>query len=51
VQQVEGEAVAKGIIRYLTTKDPGSGFVEPYPRDTPAGGGGGASACTDPALI
>lgn len=50
VQQVEGEAVAKGIIRFLTTKDAGSGFVEPYPRETPAGGGGGASNCVDPPL-
>ena len=50
VQQVEGEAVAKGIVRFLTTKDAGSGFVEPYPRETPAGGGGGASNCVDPPL-
>jgi len=50
VQQVEGEAVARGIVRFLTTKDAGSGFVEPYPRETPAGGGGGASNCVDPPL-
>lgn len=50
VQQVEGEAVARGIIRYLTTKDPGSGFTIPYPRTEPAGGGGGATNCVDPAL-
>lgn len=50
VQQAEGEAVARGILRYLNTGDPGSGFVEPYPRTSPAGGGGGASNCTDPAL-
>ena len=50
VQQAEGEAVARGILRYLTTQDPGSGFVEPYPRDSPAGPGGDASGCVDPSL-
>jgi N-acetylmuramoyl-L-alanine amidase len=52
VQKVEGEAVARGIIRYLTTKDPGSGFTEPYPRvDPPSGPGGGPGrACRDPQL-
>jgi hypothetical protein len=34
----------------LTTADPGSGFVEPYERTQPAGGGGGLSGCTDPPL-
>jgi N-acetylmuramoyl-L-alanine amidase len=51
VQQVEGEAVARGIVRFLTTKDPGGGFVEPYPRETPAGGGGGTDNCVDPPLM
>jgi N-acetylmuramoyl-L-alanine amidase len=50
VQQVEGEAVARGIVRYLTTKDPGLGYTEPYPRSSPAGSGGGATNCIDPAL-
>ena len=50
VQQAEGEAVAHGISRFLTTEDPGSGFTEPYPRQAPAGGGGGAAGCTDPPL-
>lgn len=50
VQKAEGAAVARGIERYLTTNDPGSGYVEPYPRDTPAGGGGGSSGCVDPPL-
>jgi hypothetical protein len=50
VQQVEGEALARAILRYLNTKDPGSGFTEPYPRNSPAGGGGGSSNCGDPAL-
>lgn len=50
VQQVEGAAVARGIVRFLTTQDPGSGYVEPYPRETPAGPGGGSSGCVDPPL-
>lgn len=50
VQQVEGEAVARGILRFLNTGDPGSGYTEPYPRSSPAGGGGGSSGCVDPPL-
>jgi N-acetylmuramoyl-L-alanine amidase len=50
VQQAEGEAVARGIRRFLTTKDPGSGYTVPYPRTTPAGGGGGPTGCVDPPL-
>ncbi len=50
VQQVEGEALARAILRYLRTGEPGSGFTEPYPRSSPAGGGGGSSHCADPAL-
>ena len=50
VQKVEGQAVARGIVRFLTTTDPGSGYTTPYPRTTPAGGGGGKTGCVDPAL-
>ena len=55
VQRVEGEAVARGIIRFLTTRDSGSGFVEggqmpPRPKAGPRGGGGGWDECDDPAL-
>ncbi len=51
VQEVEGRAVARGIIRYLTTDDPGSGFVEPYPRDDPPPAPGPpAPPCRDPEL-
>jgi N-acetylmuramoyl-L-alanine amidase len=49
VQRVEGQAVARGILRYLRTRDPGSGYVTPYPRATPTSGGG-AEGCVDPAL-
>ena len=50
VQAVEGQAVATAILRYLTTKDPGSGYTIPYPRTEPAGGGGGKAGCIDPPL-
>ena len=53
VQKVEGEAIARGILRYLNTDDPGSGFVEPYPRiDPPSTPGppGPSRRCRDPQL-
>jgi N-acetylmuramoyl-L-alanine amidase len=49
-QAVEAGAFTRAIVRYVTTTDPGSGFVEPYPRTEPAGPGGGASGCQDPPL-
>jgi N-acetylmuramoyl-L-alanine amidase len=49
-RQVEADAVARGIERFLRTDDPGSGFVTAYPRLTPAGGGGNAVGCTNPAF-
>ena len=48
VRRAEAGAVARGIIRWLRTPDPGSGFVVPYPRTEPAGGGGGTTGCVDP---
>ena len=50
VQRAEGDAVARAIVRYLTTSDPGSGFVDAYPRNKNAGPGGGGAACVDPPL-
>ncbi len=50
VQLAEGNAVARGVDRFLTTSDPGSGYVEPYARTQPAGGGGGRTGCVDPPL-
>jgi len=49
VQDVEGQAVARGILRFLRTRDAGSGYVNPVPRNTPATGGG-AEGCVDPPL-
>jgi N-acetylmuramoyl-L-alanine amidase len=48
VRRAEANAVARGIVRFLRSEDPGSGFVVPYPRTEPAGGGGGTEGCTDP---
>ena len=50
VQQDEARALTRAVVRYLTTADPGSGFVEPYPRTDPAGPGGGVEGCVDPPL-
>jgi len=48
VRRAEAAAVARGIVRFLRTNDPGSGFTIPYPRTEPAGGGGGPEGCVDP---
>jgi N-acetylmuramoyl-L-alanine amidase len=50
VQQAEGQAVARGILRYLNTNDAGSGYTEPYPRVEPAPQPPTAQACRDPEL-
>ncbi|MDP8988265.1 MAG: N-acetylmuramoyl-L-alanine amidase, partial [Actinomycetota bacterium] len=50
VQRAEAEAIARAVARFLTSDDPGSGFVEPYPRTERAGPGGGTQGCEDPPL-
>ncbi|HUR24200.1 MAG TPA: N-acetylmuramoyl-L-alanine amidase [Acidimicrobiales bacterium] len=58
VQRVEGEAVARGVIRFLTTADEGSGYVEggnvaPRPRSgtgAPRPDPNDWSGCDDPSL-
>ncbi|HJR25968.1 MAG TPA: N-acetylmuramoyl-L-alanine amidase [Acidimicrobiales bacterium] len=49
-QAAEAEAITRAAVRFATTSDPGSGFVEPYPRTQPAGPGGGSAGCVDPPL-
>ena len=50
VRAIEGEAVARGILRWLRSDDPGSGFTTPYPRVDPPGAPSGPGGCTDPPL-
>jgi N-acetylmuramoyl-L-alanine amidase len=50
VQQGEADAITRGIRRFMLSNDRGSGFVTPYPRTEPAGGGGGTESCVDPPL-
>lgn len=50
VQQAEAEAITRAVRRFMLGDDPGSGFVDPIPRTTPAGPGGGAAGCEDPPL-
>jgi N-acetylmuramoyl-L-alanine amidase len=47
---VEAHAVARAIVRYLTTDDAGTGYVGPSDRSEPAGPGGGSQGCVDPPL-
>jgi N-acetylmuramoyl-L-alanine amidase len=49
-RHVEAEAIARAIVRYVSTDDPGSGYVTPLPRSGPAGPGGGPQGCTEPPL-
>jgi N-acetylmuramoyl-L-alanine amidase len=48
VRRAESGALSQGIVRYLRTNDPGSGFTVPYPRKEPAGPGGGTTGCVEP---
>ena len=50
VQQAVGEAVARGIVRFLTTADPGRGFVDPPDQADDNRPGGGTDNCQDPPL-
>ena len=47
VREAIAGAMASGLRRYFETDDPGSGYVEPYPRD-PGPSGRVPSACKDP---
>ncbi|HEV7863466.1 MAG TPA: N-acetylmuramoyl-L-alanine amidase [Acidimicrobiia bacterium] len=50
VQQAVGEAVARGVVRFLTTADPGRGFVDPPRQADDNRPGGGTENCQDPSL-
>lgn len=50
VQRAVGEAVARGVVRFLTTKDPGRGFVVPPRLADDNRPGGGTENCQDPPL-
>ena len=50
VQQAEAEAITRAVRRFVLGTDPGSGYVDPIPRTTPGGPGGGSSGCEDPPL-
>jgi len=50
VREAEGAAIARAILRYLNTSDPGSGFTEPYPRVDPPASGDAPPPCIDPPL-
>lgn len=49
VRQAEAEAIVRAVERYFAGDRPGGVFTTPYPRETPAGGGGGPRGCVDPA--
>lgn len=51
VQAAQAEAITRAVRRFMLGTAPGSGFVEPIPRTTPGGPGGGSSGCEDPALV
>jgi N-acetylmuramoyl-L-alanine amidase len=50
VQKAVGEAVARGVVRFLTTTDPGRGFVTPPRLADDKRSGGGTENCQDPPL-
>ena len=50
VQKAVGEAVARGVVRFLTTADPGSGFMVPPRLADDGRSGGGTENCQDPPL-
>jgi N-acetylmuramoyl-L-alanine amidase len=49
-RQVAAQALADGIVRYLTTTETGSGFVAKPRLFNPSGETGGANGCVDPPL-
>ncbi len=50
VQAAVGQAVARGVVRFLTTADSGRGYRTPPPMADDHGLGGGTEGCVDPRL-
>ena len=50
LQSASAQALAQAVIRFLSTNDPGSGFVDSDVVLTTAGSGGGLGGCVDPDL-
>jgi N-acetylmuramoyl-L-alanine amidase len=50
VQKALGDAVARGVVRFLNTGDPGSGFIQPPRLADDNRSGGGTENCEDPPL-
>lgn len=48
--RAEAAAISNAIVRWFTSDDPGSGFVEPSFTLRSSGGGGGTGGCVDPDL-
>ena len=50
VRDLEADALATAIERFLETEDPGSGFIDPTIFRGDMGPGGGTGGCEDPPL-
>ena len=50
LQTAGAKAISDAVVRWFTTSDPGSGFVEPSFGLRSSGGGGGLGNCEDPDL-
>jgi hypothetical protein len=48
-RQAYADGIYRALVRFLTTDDPGSGFVEPINRTASPGSGDPRSTCTIPA--
>lgn len=49
-RESEATAIATAIIRFVTTDDPGSGYIPALESESDPGGGGGTGGCDDPPL-
>ena len=50
MQWAHGKAIADSLIRWHTTNDPGSGYLDDFVDDSPSGTGG-FDGCQDPTLL